>query len=148
MAAITRWDPFRDLVTVQDEINRLFGRTYGTREGNGGLAGWAPAIDIHETGESFVIDAELPGIDPDAVDINVEGDTLTLRGERSSMEESEGDTYHRVERRFGAFARSVVLPTTADTERIEATFDKGVLTITVPKAERAKPRRIEVKARA
>jgi HSP20 family protein len=145
--AITRWDPFRDLVTVQDEINRLFGRTYGTREADG-YTGWAPAIDIHETGDSFVIDAELPGIDPEGVEINVEADTLTLRGERSTVQESEGDTYHRVERRFGAFARSIVLPPTADTERIEADFDKGVLTITVPKAERAKPRRIEVKARA
>ena len=147
--AITRWDPFRDLVTVQDEINRLFGRTYGAR-GNGAdfASGWAPAIDIHETGESFVIDLELPGIEPDKVDISFEGDTLTVRGERASADETEGETYHRVERRFGAFSRSVVLPPTADSERIEAAFDKGVLTITVPKAERAKPRRIEVKAKA
>ena len=143
--AITRWDPFRDLMTVQDEINRLFGRTYGNRDA-GDFAAWAPAVDIHETTDSFVIDAELPGIDPDKVDISVEGDTLTLRGERQSVQESDADTFHRVERRFGSFARSIVLPQTADSERIEAAFDKGVLTITVPKAERAKPRRIEVKA--
>ena len=146
---VTRWDPFRDLMSVQDEINRLFGRTYGAREGAGGgqLAGWAPAIDIHETGDSFVIDVELPGVEPDGVDISVEEDALTLRGERTPPAEREGEAFHRVERRYGPFARSIVLPPTADSERIEASFDRGVLTITVPKAERAKPRRIEVKAK-
>ncbi len=147
---VTRWDPFRDLVTIQDELNRLFGRTYGaTSEGGQDVpaGAWAPPMDIHETADSFVIDVELPGVDARDVDISVEENTLALRGDRDAPHEGEDEQYHRVERRYGPFARSVVLPPTADTEAIEAAFDRGVLTITVRKAEQAKPRRIEVKAK-
>ncbi len=144
----TRWDPFRDLMSIQDEMNRLFGRTYGSRGGESLAAGgWAPAIDIYETPDAFVIDAELPGVKPDDVEISVEEGTLTVRGERTPRGGVSEEAYHRVERRYGPFGRSISLPQSVNTERIDATFDAGVLTITVPKAEQAKPRKIEVKAR-
>ena len=145
--ALSRWDPFRDLLQVQDELNRLFGRTYGGRAGDSVSAGgWAPSIDIHETPDAFVIDADLPGVRHEDVEISVEDGTLTLRGERSTSSEISDESYHRVERRYGAFFRSIALPSAIKDDAIEASYDNGVLTITVPKAEQAKPRRIEVKA--
>ncbi len=143
-----RWDPFRDLLSIQDELNRLVGRTYGGRQAEsvqGG--GWVPAIDIYETPEAFVIQAELPGLGPDDVEISVEEGTLLLRGERRPAGDVAEESYHRVERRYGPFGRSIALPQTVNSDAIEAGFDAGVLSITVPKAEQAKPRRIEVKAR-
>jgi HSP20 family protein len=146
MADITRWDPFRDLVSIQDELNRLFGRTYGgseiTRQGASGS--WMPALDVYETKDTVVVSAELPGLDPKEVEVSVEDSTLTISGERSFEQESDEQNYHRIERRYGSFARSIRLPQTADAERIHARFDKGVLTIEVPKREEAKPKRIEV----
>lgn len=146
-----RWDPFRDLMSIQSELNRLFGRTYagggGSGESSSGVSGaWVPPLDIFETEERFVVTMELPGIEPDSVDLSVEDSTLTVRGERGFYEDVPEDAFHRVERRFGAFARSLTLPQTADAERIEASFERGVLTIQVPKAEQAKPRKITVKA--
>ena len=144
----TRFDPFRDLMQVQDELNRLFGRTYGSR-GSESLAsgGWAPAIDIYETPDAFVIDAELPGVNAQEVEISVEEGTLTVRGERRPHGGVSEESYHRVERRYGPFGRSISLPQSVNTEGIDATYEGGVLTISVPKAEQAKPRKIEVKAR-
>jgi HSP20 family protein len=143
--AMSRWDPFRELSSIQNELNRLFGRTFtgevGERE-----AAWVPAVDIAETQERFLITAELPGVEPEDVDISVENSVLTLRGERKFYRETEEDDFHRIERRFGAFARSITLPSTADPERINASFDAGLLTIEVPKREEAKPRKIQVKA--
>jgi len=152
MADITRWDPFRDLVSIQDELNRLFGRTYGdtgseiTRQGMSGS--WMPAVDVYETSDTLVVSAELPGIDPKQVDVTVEDSTLTISGQRTFEQETEQQNYHRVERRYGSFARSIRLPQTADAERVAARFDKGVLTVEVPKREEAKPKRIEVKTTA
>jgi HSP20 family protein len=143
--AISRWDPFRDLMSIQGELNRLFGRTYAG-EGEGVRGPWAPAIDLYEDKERFVITLELPGIAPDDVDISVEDGTLTVSGERSFYEERDEANFHRVERRFGSFGRSLTLPSTADTDRIEASFDAGILTISIPKKEEAKPRKIQVKA--
>jgi HSP20 family protein len=145
MATLSRWDPFRDLMSIQGELNRLFGRTYAGDGGNS-VGAWAPAMDIYETQEEFVVHVELPGVEPDSVDVSVEDSTLTVRGERSFYDEVNEDSFHRVERRFGSFMRSLTLPQTADAERIQAGFDKGVLTIEVPKVEQAKPRRIEIKA--
>lgn len=144
---ITRWDPFRDLVSIQDELNRLFGRTYGgveqTRSSASGS--WAPALDVYETPEKLVATVELPGIEPKEVEVAVEDSTLVISGSREFSEQTDEHNYHRVERRYGAFSRAIRLPDTADPENVEASFDKGVLTIEVPKREEAKPRRIEVK---
>ena len=147
--AMSRWDPFRDLMSIQNELNRLFGRTYAGGESGtaGGVTGaWVPPLDIYETPEKFVVHVELPGVDPDGVDVSVEDSVLTVRGQRDFYSNVDEDSFHRVERRYGAFARSITLPQTADAERIEASFDRGVLTIEVPKVEQAKPRKIQVKA--
>ena len=146
MADITRWDPFRDLVSIQDELNRLFGRTYGgseiTRQDASGS--WMPAVDVYETTDQVVVSVELPGIDPKQVDVTVEDSTLTISGQRSFEQQTEEQNYRRVERRYGSFSRSIRLPQTADAEGITARSEQGVLTIEVPKREEAKPKRIEV----
>jgi HSP20 family protein len=144
---VMRWDPFRDLMTIQNELNRLFGRTFGGEGTAAAGAAWVPALDIFETQDRFVVTVELPGVEPDSVDLSVEDSTLTIRGERGFYRDVPEDAFHRVERRFGPFARTLTLPQTADAERIEASFDKGVLTIEVPKVEQAKPKKIAIRAR-
>ena len=145
--AVSRWDPFRDLMSIQSELNRLFGRTYaGTEAGSAGAGAWVPPLDIYETEGTFVITMELPGVEPSDVDVSVEDSILTVQGQRKFYSEVNEDSFHRVERRYGQFVRSLSLPSSADPERITAAFDKGVLTIEVPKAEQAKPRKITVKA--
>jgi HSP20 family protein len=143
---MSRWDPFRELSSIQNELNRLFGRTFGSETEEVRSAAWVPAVDVAETEERFVITAELPGVKPDDVDISVEDSILTVQGERRFYEETKQEDYHRIERRFGSFARSVTLPSTADPEGIQAFFDAGVLRIEVPKKEEAKPRKIQIKA--
>jgi HSP20 family protein len=147
-ASIDRWDPFRDLVSIQDELNRLFGRTFVgsemTRPSAGGT--WMPSMDVFETEDRIVAELELPGIEPDEVEVSVEDSTLTVSGSREYTDELKDENVHRVERRYGAFTRAITLPQTADTEKVEAKFDKGVLRVEVPKVERAKPKRIEIKA--
>ena len=146
--AITRWDPFRDLMSIQNEMNRLFGRTYGGDVGETSRGAWTPSLDVYETQEKFVITMELPGVSPDDVDISVEDSTLVVRGERKFYREQDQDSFLRIERRFGEFTRSLTLPSTADAEGIQASFDQGVLTIEVPKREEARPRKITIKAKA
>jgi HSP20 family protein len=146
--AITRWDPFRDLMSIHNEMNRLFGRTYGGDVGESSRGAWTPALDVHETQDKFVITMELPGVSPDDVDISVEDSTLVVRGERKFYREQDEESFLRIERRFGEFTRSLTLPSTADAESIQASFDQGVLTIEVPRKEEAKPRKISIKAKA
>ena len=145
--AITKWDPFRDLLNLQNEMTRVFGRAYG-EEAEGTRTSWAPPIDIYETTDSYRVVAELPGFSPDEVDVTVNEGTLTIRGERKFYNEVNEESFHRIERRFGAFQRLVSLPSQVEAEKVEASFDKGVLTVSIPKAEKAKPRRIEIKAGA
>jgi HSP20 family protein len=144
---LTRWDPFRDLLNLQNEMTRLFGRAYGDEaEADGPRSTWAPPLDIVERPEAYVVTAELPGLTPEEVDITVEEGTLTIKGERKFYEESKEQNFHRVERRFGSFQRSLSLPAQVKADQVEASFDKGVLTVTIPKAEQAKPRRVAIKA--
>jgi len=143
-----RWDPFRDLVSIQNELNRLFGRTYGGAEAGSGSSGnWVPPLDVFERDDMYVVAVELPGIDPADVEVSVEDSTLTVRGQRDFFyKDATDESFRRIERRYGQFTRTLTLPSTADVERVDATFDKGVLTIEVPKREEAKPRKIAVKA--
>lgn len=143
--AITRRDPFRDLLNLQNEMTRLFGRAYGD-EAEGTRSTWVPPIDIYETQDSYKVVAELPGFGPEDVDVTVNEGQLTIRGERKFYDEVSEENFHRVERRFGAFQRIVSLPQQVQADKVEAAFDKGVLTVSIPKAEQAKPRRIEIKA--
>jgi HSP20 family protein len=148
--AIVRWEPFRDLMGLQERMNRLFDESYrGTRTaGNAdewALGGsWAPAVDIYEQDGNIVMKAELPGVDPKAVDIRLENNTLTLRGERKLDKEVKEDNYHRVERAYGTFSRSFTLPTVVDQGNIKAEYKDGVLKLTLPKREEAKPRQIQI----
>ena len=147
---LVRWDPFRDLVSIQDELNRLFGRTFSGFEPlrPSAVGTWAPALDVYETDDKVVAKLDLPGIDPKDVEVSVENSTLTVTGEREFSSEVKEESYHRIERRYGSFSRAFTLPQTADTEKVEASFDKGVLTVEISKVERAKPKRIQIKAKA
>ena len=137
---LARMDPFRDLRTVEDDFDRLVGRALSRDT-------WMPPLDVNESADRFEVKVDLPGLDPDDVNVTFEDGMLTIGGKRQFESENEGETWHRVERGFGTFARSIRLPQTADTEKIEASFDKGVLTVTVPKSERAKPKTIQVQAK-
>jgi HSP20 family protein len=147
---LVRWDPFRDLVSIQDELNRLFGRTFtGVEPMRPTATGtWMPPMDVYETDDAIVATLELPGIEPSDVEVAVEDSTLTVSGSREFSSEVEQEDYHRVERRYGSFTRAITLPQTADLEKVDARFDKGILTVEVPKVEKAKPKKIEVKATA
>jgi HSP20 family protein len=145
--AIVRWEPFRELGTLQNEMNRLFNTVFDTPSpGNGGstLRRWMPAMDLVETADHFVLRADLPGMSQDDVKIEFEDGTLTLSGERKAEHESKNEGYYRVERAFGSFSRSLTLPKGVDPEAVTAKFENGVLEVRIPKPEERKPRRIEI----
>jgi HSP20 family protein len=145
---IVRWEPLRELGTLQNEMNRLFNTVFDApAPGNSGaLRRWMPAMDLVETDDRFVLTADLPGLTEDDVKIEFEDGTLTVSGERKAQHETKKDGYHRVERAFGAFSRSLTLPQGVDPEAVTASFDRGVLEISIPKPEERKPRRIEIGA--
>lgn len=133
------FDPFRDLSAAQEQLDRMVGRSFGRNA-------WVPSLDVRETEDKFIVMVDLPGLDPKDVEVTLEDGVLTLRGEREFTRNVDEEQFHRIERSYGSFARSIRLPRVADTERVEASFDKGVLSIEVPKREEAKPRTIDVKA--
>ena len=140
--ALVRWDPFRDLTALQTEVNRLF-----SRAGTGDMAdrqSWTPSIDVIETDDAIKLKAELAGLVPDDINIEVQDNVLTMSGERRFQEEGKEDKYYRIERRYGSFSRSIALPQTVDESKIEAKYENGVLEVSVPKAEVAKPKKITV----
>jgi HSP20 family protein len=144
---IVRWEPFRELSTLQNEMNRLFNTVFDAPSpANGGstLRRWMPAMDLVETDDHFVLRADLPGMSQDDVKIEFEDGTLTVSGERKAEHESKNEGYYRVERAFGSFSRSLTLPQGIDPEAVTANFENGVLEIRVPKPEERKPRRIEI----
>ena len=145
---IVRWEPFRSLVALQERMNRLFdesARGYGRgQEEDWALGAWAPAVDIYEQGNEVVLKAELPGVDLKDVDIRIENNVLTLKGERKFEGETNRENYHRVERSYGAFTRAFTLPSTVDTGNVKAEYKDGILRITLPKREEAKPKQIQV----
>ncbi len=141
--AIERWDPLRDMVSLSDAFNSLLRESFVRP---GAMAGGAAALplDVVENENAFVIKASLPGLKPEEVQITIHGDTVTIRGETRAEEEKKGDTWHLRERRFGTFQRSLALNTPIDSDKADARFDHGVLTLTLPKSERAKPKQIKV----
>ncbi len=141
---IVRWDPFRDLSTLQERVSRLFEGRLGPFRGEEALSTWAPPVDIYETEHEIVLKADLPEVKLEDVDIQVENNTLTVKGERHFEKEVKEDNYHRVERSYGSFARSFSLPSTVDADKIRAEYQDGVLRITMPKREEAKPKQIKV----
>ena len=145
--AIMRWEGFRDLLSLQDRMNRLFDESYRGRQAGEDWAlggSWAPAVDIYEQNGNIVLQAELPGLDPKDVDVRVENNVLTLRGQRKLEETVTKDSFHRVERSYGSFTRSFTLPNVVDTEKIQATYKDGVLRLTLPTKEEAKPKQIVI----
>ena len=144
--AIVRWEPLRELTTLQNEMNRLFGTVFDApAQPNGGtLRRWMPAMDLVETGDHFVLRADLPGLSDEDVNIEVEERVLTISGERKAEHSESKDGYHRVERAFGSFSRSLTLPEGVDAEAVTASFDKGVLEVRIPKPDQRKPRKISI----
>jgi len=144
--AIVRWEPLRELSTLQNEMNRLFNTAFDApSNGNGGtLRRWMPAMDLVETQDHFVLRADLPGLSEEDVNIEIEERVLTVSGERKSEHESTKEGYHRVERAFGRFSRSLTLPEGINPEAVTASFDKGVLEVSIPKPEERKPRKISI----
>jgi len=140
--AIIRWDPFRDMTQVQNQLDRLVDQVWGGRQES-----WLPAVDVFDTREAVVLKAELAGMNPDDIQIEVEDNVLTIKGERRFEEEVDEERYYRVERRFGSFQRSLALPQGVKADEITAAYDDGILTVTIPKAEEEEPKRIEVKAK-
>jgi HSP20 family protein len=143
MTLLRRYDPFRDLARLQDELGRAFDDRLTMRGGES--VGWTPACDIFEDGEGVTVRFELAGVEPKDVDIRFENGVLTIRGERKLEKEDKRENYHRVEMSYGSFTRSFSLPATVDAEKIHADAKNGVLTVVLPKKAEAKPRPITVK---
>ena len=143
---IVRYDKFRDLRTLQEEVNRLFSTNLTRAFDDEGIArgAWAPSIDIYENKDQIVLEAELPGMKQEDFDLSIENNIITLRGERKFEKTEETDNYHRVERSYGAFTRSFTLPQTVSAEGATAEYNNGVLRVTLPKREETKARRIQV----
>jgi HSP20 family protein len=143
-ATISRFDPFRGESALQHQINRLFSEAFDRSSDEGSLTTWAPSVDIYETGHELVVKADLPDVKPEELDIRVENNVLTIRGERKFEKKVDEGNYLRVERSYGSFSRSFALANTVNTEAIKAEYKNGVLTLTVPKREEAKPKQIKV----
>src|SRR6516164_5529466 len=141
---LSRFEPFRGVSSLQDQINRLFSEAFDRSSGEANLTTWAPAVDIYEDEHQLVVKADLPDIDPKDLDIRVENNLLTIRGERKFEKKVNEDNYLRVERAYGSFSRSFSLANTMNSEAIKADYQDGVLTLSVPKREEAKPKQIKV----
>jgi HSP20 family protein len=147
--AIVRWEPLREIGSLQNEMNRLFNTVFDTPQqgGNGGSQAarrWVPAMDLVETEADFVLRADLPGLGEEDVSIELEDNVLTLAGERKAEHEEKQEGYYRVERAFGRFSRSLTLPKGVDPESVTASFTNGVLEVRIPKPEERKPRKISI----
>jgi HSP20 family protein len=159
MATMMRWDPFQDLRDAQEEMAQMAQMAqmsprlahalglHGQPQGSGRAetTAWAPALDISERKDAYLVTVELPGVEADDLEITMEDGLLTIQGERQFTAESSEEQFHRIERRYGAFRRSITLPAQVQAEQIQASFDNGVLQIVVPKMEEAKPKRIQVR---
>lgn len=148
--ALVKYNPLRELRSMQDQMDRLLNLSWGSGEYPGedikeGI--WQPAVDIYETTDSIVIKAELPDVDQKDIDVRIEDNLLTIKGERKHESEVKKENYHRIERYFGSFQRSFKLPATVEQEKVAASCEKGVLTVTLPKKEEVKPKQINVEVK-
>ena len=144
---LMEWRPFREVFRLRREMDHLWEDYFGS--GRRGLQPlqreFAPAVDVKESAEAVVVKAEVPGMDAKDINIAVTGEVLTIKGEKKSEREEKEENYHLVERTYGSFSRSLVLPAAVDLDKIEAKYDQGVLTVTCPKKEEVKPKAIEIK---
>jgi HSP20 family protein len=143
MATLTRFEPYRDVSSLNDEVERVFRQTFGSPTATSAGA-FSPALDVEETEDGFTLHVELPGVRPEDVDVSLKASVLTITGERPFYEGKNAEHFRRIERHVGRFHRAVRLPDRVDGTGVAATYRDGLLTITVPKAEEAKPRRIQV----
>jgi len=149
MNRMIRWNPVREMSTFRNEFDRMFEDALGLTNSNGtanGRSFWSLALDVTENEDAILVKANMPGVSAEEVDITYADNKLTIKGELAADEAEDGDTYHTRERRYGSFSRTLRLPRNVNGEAIAASFENGVLTITVPKAEELKPRRIAVNA--
>ena len=147
MTVLTRWDPFREFTTftLQDRMNRLFRDSSGdVREEALTTSTFAPPVDVYEDDHNITLKIEVPGIDEKDIDVRIENNTLVVHGERKFEKEEKEENFRRVERQYGSFTRQFTLPNTVDPEQVSATYDKGVLKITLAKKAEAKPKQIKV----
>jgi HSP20 family protein len=147
MAKTMKWDPFGDIMMLQDRINRVFDSTLThpeQKEEETVTGAWAPPVDIYETGDHLILKAELPGINQKELDLRIENNTLRLKGERKLSNEVKREQYHRMERPYGPFTRSFTLPSFVDAEKISAEYKDGILTIIMPKREETRPKQISI----
>lgn len=146
MTFVTRWDPFREYISLQDRVNRLFRESQAGegREEALSTSTFAPPVDVYEDEHNVTLKIEVPGIDEKDIDVRIENNTLTVHGERKFEKEEKEENYRRVESRYGSFTRTFTLPTTVDSEKVEANYDKGVLKVRLAKKSEAKPKQIKV----
>ncbi|UCG30706.1 MAG: Hsp20/alpha crystallin family protein [candidate division WOR-3 bacterium] len=140
---ISRWEPFRDMLSLRADMDRLFSSLFGgTYEEREGL--WAPIVDIEEDNDNITVKAEIPGMSKDDIKVSVQSNILTITGERKHESETKTKTFHRVERSYGKFSRMITLPTDVDSDKVKANYKDGILSITLPKPEAVKPKQIDV----
>ncbi len=145
MTMITRWDPFREMATLQDRMSRLFNDQFGAMTHDEALTGaFVPPVDVYEDENSIEVRLEVPGIDEKDIDVRLENNLLTVRGERKFEKEEKEENFHRIERRYGSFTRSFTLPASVNSENVQADYDKGVLKIRLAKRAEAKPKQIKL----
>jgi HSP20 family protein len=146
MTMLTRWDPFREFVTIQDRMNRLFRDSYSPEGRDEALTttAFAPPVDVYEDEHNVTLKIEVPGIDEKDIDVRIENNTLTVHGERKFEKEEKEENYRRVERQYGSFTRTFTLPNTVNHDNVQADYDKGVLKIKLAKKAEAKPKQIKV----
>ena len=144
MLSVTRWEPYRDVLTLQNRLSRLLGDNFTPFSGAEGVGAWLPPVDIVEEADRLTLRAELPGVRTEDIDIKVENGTLVLRGEKKQEKQVDTESAHRLERYYGSFTRSFVLPVSIDAEKIQARYKDGVLEVVLPKADEAKPRKIKI----
>ena len=146
-SAMRRWTPYSNFEDVQSEMNRLFDWAFGRRGGEGTWDGaWAPAVDIYEEGDKFHVHVDLPGLKRDDIDVTIDSNTMTISGEKKKEHETKEDSYYRAERYYGRFSRSIDLPSSADTSKIDAKYKDGVLEVAIPKSEEARPKQIKIQS--
>ncbi len=145
--AITRWDPFREVASLQNRVNSLF-RDFTEGESSMTTANFVPAVDVYEDAQKVVLKLEVPGIDEKDLDVRVENNTLTIKGERKFDKEEKEENFHRIERRYGTFYRAFTLPSTVDTEKIGASYNAGVLKLELKKKAEAQPKQIKINVAA
>ena len=144
MATVTRWDPFQDALSLREAMSQLMEESFVQPTAAQGGKKFVPALDLSETADGYLVEAALPGVKPEDVEITVENNVLTIKGEARQEVDEQKRNFHRVERRFGSFQRTIGLPTTVKADAIKADLTNGVLRLEIPKAEEVKPRKISV----